>query len=150
MPNPSEKLARLTKDDIMRAFREIDRRGVPDRRRSTRYCALYSKRHYPPKLVLAYAEKINDGTSDLAEVPAIRGLFGGPQSNTALKKLGFDIEQCSCGGVRDAEKVRKGEDYIWRFPLAARPFLEKRGGKSKVSVRASSVVQDHLHDRILN
>lgn len=73
-------IASLSREDVLHALREIDRDGVPPKRRSTKICLSHGGRHYPRR-------------------PAIS--FGSP-SNTALSALGFAIVACKCGGQSKA------------------------------------------------
>lgn len=96
-------IAALDRDDILQAFDEIDREEVPPRRRSKKFCAEHQGRHYPPKLVISFASGFR--YADEPELSA--GLdpadfAGGPQSNQALRRLGFKIVECSCGGLAGA------------------------------------------------
>ena len=55
---------RVSRQSVDEALDQIDRDGVPPRRRSTGYCMVARDRHYPPKLVLGIAtggKKLNGG-----------------------------------------------------------------------------------------
>ena len=75
----------VSKEDVERALDQIDRFGVLRKQRSTRYCLVTRKRHYPPKKVLSIASDI-----PLSE------FGGGSQTNKKLKRLHYRIDQCEC------------------------------------------------------
>ena len=86
---PQDKLDKLdlpigpSSLDVERALNQIDRDGVPLRQRSTRYCLVARKRHYPPKLVLSIASGVS-----------VSKLHGGPPTNRPLEKLHYQIVLC--------------------------------------------------------
>jgi len=82
----------VSKRDVKKALREIDRVGIYKRNRSKNYC-LVEKRHYPPKCVLHLAYFYATGKR-------LKKLWGGPQTNNPLRKAGFTIlRNCHCGNT---------------------------------------------------
>ena len=79
---------------IDRAIRRIHRTGIPSRRKSRGYCLVTDRGHLPPKYTIALAHKIATGrflSSDR--------FGGGTESNGFLERLGFRVDECSCGGT---------------------------------------------------
>lgn len=104
MPNtisPSDIIASLEREDVLHAFSEIQAENVPAKRRSRKFCVRHDGRHYPPKLAISFASAFR-----YADDPEMhRGLdpaefAGGPQSNEALRRLGFAVVECDCGGTK--------------------------------------------------
>ena len=77
-----------SKEDIKRALDQTDREGMPRNRRSTKYCLVARKCHYPPKLILGRA---------IGSESPIPGVGGGLPTNRLLKKRGYQIVRCGCG-----------------------------------------------------
>ena len=73
----------IKKEHLLEAIMEIDRTGVPPKRRSTGYDLIYRNRKYPPKYVIYLAGRI-------AGLPPF-GFFGGNETNSFLKDFGFII-----------------------------------------------------------
>jgi hypothetical protein len=59
----------VLKEDVDKALDEIDRHGIPARRRSIGYCLEARGRHYPPKYVLSLACRLKTGKGH----PPLRG-----------------------------------------------------------------------------
>jgi hypothetical protein len=76
----------IKKINVDKALDEIDRKGVPPRRRSTGYCIIARKHHYPPKYVLSRAHFYQSGK-------ALKGFKGGPQTNDELRPH-YPIVKC--------------------------------------------------------
>jgi len=80
---------------------EIDEQGVPNRRKSTKYCLIHKHRHYPPKYVISVAARYAIGT-ELGH----HDFYGGKGSGCAnqfLRNRGFQIAECQCGGLISIE-----------------------------------------------
>ena len=77
----------------MKAMRRIDRDGVPPPRKARRYCLVATGRHFPPKYTIALAHEVATGES-LRPVP----FSGGDESNGFLRRHGFSVVECGCGG----------------------------------------------------
>ncbi|NIO38579.1 hypothetical protein GTO27_12915 [Candidatus Bathyarchaeota archaeon] len=91
----------IARDHILKAIREIDELGVPDRRKSTNYCLIHEQRHYPPKYVISIAARYAIGT-ELGH----HDFYGGKGSGCAnqfLRNRGFQIAECQCGGLISIE-----------------------------------------------
>ena len=86
----------VRKTHVEAAIKEIERNGVPKKRRSTRFCMKVGKRHYPPKYVLSLAVRNATGQTLLPEDHS-----GGVETNGRLETLGFEIVVCPtrCGGI---------------------------------------------------
>jgi len=83
----------ITAAHVREAFAEIDKRGVPSNRRSTKWCVKVGDKRYPPKYVLSVAAKIATGN---ALPPHAHN--GGDDTNNILKRLGFEVAGCIDGG----------------------------------------------------
>ncbi len=83
----------ITAAHVNEAIAEIDKRGVPKNRRSTKWCLQLGNRRYPPKYVLSLAAKRATGH---ALPPDEHN--GGEQTNRVLIRLGFQIIPCTDGG----------------------------------------------------
>lgn len=84
----------LTADDVESALEEIRRRGVPALRRSRDWCLVDSDgRHFPPKYVVSIAcRRLLAGE----ELP-FHQFNGGEQTNSVLRRLGYDVISHQCG-----------------------------------------------------
>ena len=80
--------ANISFEHVLRALEEIDRNGIPKRRRATRYYLRYRGKRYPPKYVISLANKYANG---LELNPA--DFSGGTESNDFLKRLGFSTSE---------------------------------------------------------
>jgi hypothetical protein len=79
----------LEKADIESVLDEIDQHGIPNARRSTRYCLVLRNNHYPPKRVLLRAASRKGGKGT--------GYRGGKSTNKPLQDLGYIVIECRCG-----------------------------------------------------
>jgi hypothetical protein len=84
----------LSAQDVFRAIDIIDREGVPRHRRSHKHCLRQNGRDYPSKYVVSLACRGILGR-DLESY-----VFNGGESETneRLRRLGFSVVACSCGG----------------------------------------------------
>jgi len=71
---------------IIKAIEEIEKNGVPERRKSRKFFLEFSGRHYPPKYVISLANKYANGK----ELDPTK-FGGGKETNNFLKNLGFNI-----------------------------------------------------------
>ena len=85
--------ALITKSHIAEAIRCINRDGVPSRRRSRGYCLVTNGEHLPPKYTLALAHQVVTG-----EFLRSGQFSGGEESNDFLRRRGFNVVECNCGG----------------------------------------------------
>ena len=76
----------ISKKHIIMALSKIDEIGVPDRKKSRKFVLKFNKKFYPPKYVVALANKYTNGT-----ILASSEFSGGDETNQFLKKLGFEI-----------------------------------------------------------
>ena len=87
----------ITGAHVEEAIRIIIRDGMPPGRRSRGYCLATKGEHLPPKYTIALAHRV--ATGEL--LPSDR-FSGGPESNEFLRRRGFAVIECDCGGsVRD-------------------------------------------------
>ena len=85
--------AGITKTHIEEAIRRIIHDGIPPRRRGRGYCLATNGEHLPPKYTIALAHQVAKG-----ELLRPDRFSGGPESNEFLRRLGFTITECDCGG----------------------------------------------------
>lgn len=78
----------IKKDDIINAIKEVDLKGIPSNRESTKYKLIYNYRAYPPKYLISIANKYVNGHG---LKPYEFG--GGTESNKFLINLGFEIKK---------------------------------------------------------
>jgi hypothetical protein len=130
LPSASEVIASLDRDDVLEALHEIDREGLPLKRRSVKFCLQHKGRHYPAKLAISFASAYH-----YADEPEFhKGLdpnefVGGPQSNKAFGSLGFVVMSCQCGGLRETrDKKRRPETLrtLRELSLMDAPLLRRR------------------------
>ncbi|PAV28421.1 hypothetical protein CIL05_17470 [Virgibacillus profundi] len=76
----------IRKEHIISAIEKIDKEGVPDNRKATRFYLLYQDEHYPPKYVLSIANIFANGLELLPSE-----FSGGRETNQYLKELDFNI-----------------------------------------------------------
>lgn len=76
----------IARAHMLRVIREFDQgvRLVPDKQHSTKFCLAFEGRHYPPKIVIRWANEIVDG-EELWEHS------GGRESNSFCESRGFSI-----------------------------------------------------------
>ncbi|MDE2480841.1 MAG: hypothetical protein KGN02_01455 [bacterium] len=112
LPSAPDIIDSLDRDDVVQALREIDRKGVPLKRKSTKFCLEYKGRHYPPKLAISFASAFHYADDpDLHEGLDPNEFAGGSQSNKALSALGFLVVACKCGGLREMkDKPIRGKE----------------------------------------
>ena len=78
----------ITKDHIIRAIAEVDRNGIPSGRNSKKYLLLSNGKLYPPKYIIALANKYPN-----REELDPEAFGGGKETNDFLKRLGFKIRE---------------------------------------------------------
>ena len=84
---------RITRAQIEEAIRLILRDGVPLRRTGRAYCLATKGEHLPPKYTIAVANQVTTG-----ELLSPDRFSGGPESNEFLRRRGFAVTECNCGG----------------------------------------------------
>ena len=57
-----EAVRKISANDVIRALSEIDRVGVPQERRSKKWCLIKGSHRYPPKYVLSLAVRNATGS----------------------------------------------------------------------------------------
>jgi hypothetical protein len=130
----NDVISSLDRDDVIHALDEIDREGVPKRRKSTKFCLEHRGRHYPPKLAISYASAFRYADEpELHEGLDPSDFAGGTQSNSALTALRFAIAECKCGGTRDAARTASRDSDA---PSIARVVVNGRAAfKQKKAIR---------------
>ena len=83
----------ITKVDIAQAMRRIKRNGVPLGRQGRNYCLVANGGHLPPKYTISLAHEIATG-----EALNSNRFSGGAESNNFLRRCGFKVVECVCGG----------------------------------------------------
>ena len=83
----------ITKTDIVEALGRIVRDGIPSRRRARGYCLVADGKHFPPKYTIALAHQVATGESLNPNQ-----FSGGVESNHFLRRRGFNVFSCDCGG----------------------------------------------------
>ena len=79
--------ASITREHIIRAIKEIDETGYPEKNESRKYDLIYNDKPYPPKIVLSLASKYATGS-----VLDVSEFSGGEQfANKFLKERDFKI-----------------------------------------------------------
>ncbi len=76
----------ITREDIIRAMKQVDEVGAPKNRMSRTYYAVYEGKFYPPKYIVSLANLLVNG-----EELTPQEFGGGLETNNFLKKLGFEI-----------------------------------------------------------
>lgn len=75
----------ITEEHILLAINEVDKKGVPPKRESTKFNLIYKSKEYPPKYVVARACFYATGEE-------LKEFSGGEQeTNKYLKGLGFNV-----------------------------------------------------------
>ena len=77
---------RISRNHLLEAAQIIDREGIPERRKSTRYNVLVSGKKYPPKYLIAVASKLATG-----KMISTQDYSGGLESNSFLRMRGLSI-----------------------------------------------------------
>ena len=85
--------AGITKTHIAEATQHIIRDGVPSLRRGRSYCLVTNGEHFPPKYTIALAHQVATG-----ECLRPDRFSGGSESNEFLRRRGFAVVECDCGG----------------------------------------------------
>ncbi len=80
----------IRKEHVLKAIAEIDNKGIPERRGSTRYELALDGKSYPPKYLITIANRYANGR----EWPSDR-FNGGWETNTFLSRMGFKIRKKS-------------------------------------------------------
>jgi MoxR-like ATPase len=74
----------ITKENIVSAIMEIERKGYPSIREPTKFYILYNKKNYPAKYALSISNKFANGKESTE-------FSGGEETNQFLKSRGFEI-----------------------------------------------------------
>ena len=85
----------ITRQHISEAIRLIGRGIVPPKNRSRGYCLVEHRLHFPPKYTISRAHEVATGR----RLPT-GAFYGGHDSNEFLKRRGFRVNECTCGGHR--------------------------------------------------
>lgn len=112
----------ITSFDIEAAIGMIRRDGVPGKRKSRGYCLVSGGAHFPPKYVISVAYEVAEGKP-------LGRFMGGEPTNGFLKRRGFEVVACICGGVgvgRRAGIVSPRPPERSRRPRPSRPRSARR------------------------
>lgn len=131
----------LTRDDVLKAVRQIDRDGVPPRRQATKFALVVNGKRYPPKYVVSLAAQAAAGRALRPDE-----FSGGPETNDALRALGFTIAGPESKSTRPRRSRLRPERHRPAKHPATRSVPETpqptaRVGKTPVVVRV--VVKGH-------
>jgi len=97
----------ISKDRIIQAITEIDKNGIPTNRNSTKFNLVYKDKLYPPKYVLAIANKFVTGKELEPDEHS-----GGNETNQFLEKLGFEIRLGNNIKTNDRRESKKNEVHV--------------------------------------
>jgi predicted amidohydrolase len=98
----------IKKEHILQALNQINKNGMPKQRESKKYWLKSKGYLYPPKYVIALANKFVNGEELRAEV-----FSGGRETNEFLRALGFEISEKSeteKQHIRTSKKFKKNKD----------------------------------------
>ena len=84
----------VSSSHVVQAIRCIHNDGIPSRRKSRGYCLVTDRGHLPPKYTIALAHRLATG-----EFLSSNLFSGGVESNNFLERLGFRVDECTCGGI---------------------------------------------------
>ncbi len=83
----------ITRAHIAEAIQRIIRDGFPPQRRGRGYCLVADSNHLPPKCTISLAHQLAMG-----EWLHPDRFSGGQESNEFLRRRGFEVAGCDCGG----------------------------------------------------
>ena len=123
---------------ILKAIREIDRKGIPRGHYSKKFQLFYKGKYYPPKYVISLANKYANGV----KLDSSR-FSGGRETNYFLERLGFEVIEFSPStasvksiSVRRKSSERKESRHDERCPECKRSIeamLRKIYGRAEVN-----------------
>lgn len=93
----------IRREHITKAIDEVERFGLPQGRKSRKFCLEYDGKHYPPKYIISLANKHASGE----ELDPSR-FGGGKETNDFLRALGFSIVEVSREEKPIAEAPKPG------------------------------------------
>ena len=83
----------ITRAHIAEAVQRVIRDGVPPRRKGRGYCLVAYGSHLPPKYTISLAHQVA-----MDEWLHPDQFSGGQESNEFLRRRGFNVAECACGG----------------------------------------------------
>jgi len=95
----------ITREHVLKAIKEIDQKGMPRRRVSTRYNLIMEGKTYPPKYLITIANRYANG-----EEWSSHNFNGGWETNSFLKKMGFKIQRKDKGFTAHEEEAGDAEE----------------------------------------
>ena len=128
----------ITREHVLKALEEIDRKGIPPEARSTTYDLIEQQRRFPPKLVLSLASKYASG------VEFDRSLFTGGEASPAfalLRKLNFHIARKDSAEGEHENDV-PGEKRYWIFQANPK-YYDIESALKQLSEQTWLVPQSH-------
>ena len=93
----------IARNHILKAIQEIDREGIPKGRNAKKFKLVFDEKAYPPKYVISLANKYANG-----EELEPSDFGGGPETNTVLTELRFEIAETS-STTKDNKKSSRSE-----------------------------------------
>jgi 5-methylcytosine-specific restriction protein A len=126
--------AKITREHILLAIKEIEATGYPEKNESRKYDLIFNDKSYPPKIVLSYASKYATGS-----VLDVSGFSGEEQfANKFLKERGFEIT------LKDDPDVDfEYESYSWK--IVSDIIAEKRMDKSSFKHHGTGIPVNIRH-----
>ena len=113
--------ALITREHIWEAVLLIRRGVVPPQNRSRGYCLVERGRHFPPKYTLSQAHEVATG-----RLLPTSEFYGGQESNEFLRRRGFRVDECTCGGHGgDRTALPDGMGVRGRSPASHRESQER-------------------------
>ncbi len=121
----------IKSEHLHKAICRIRLEGVPPRRKGRHYCVVKDGHHFPPKYTVSLAHEIATGRFLLPD-----RFSGGVESNGFLRKRGFEIADCNCGGIHcvSPTMVRAGRPKK-RKPVIQQEHHNEHCPDCKVRVR---------------
>ena len=100
----------IKSEHILKAIEDVERSGIPSKRRSDRYNLEYNKKLYPPKYIISLANKYANG-KELNHSE----FSGGDETNNFLKSRGFNIIDKEPTTIDDGYVERQTNDFAPRL-----------------------------------
>ena len=123
--------AYITKTNIAEAIRRMIRDGIPSGRRGRGYCLAARGEHLPPKYTIALAHLVARG-----KLLGANRFSGGRESNEFLRRRGFTVAECNCGGtVRDSRPAPESPPPLRKTRTVPAERHSERCSECKARIR---------------
>jgi predicted amidohydrolase len=143
----------IQRPHVVDAIAEADRRGVPERRKPTRYYLMYEGKEYPPKLIISLANRFANG-KELGSAD----FSGGKETNDFLRRLGFNVIErakeiknriLSVDKKKERQESKIHDERCPKCKEAIRTLLDKIYGKveQNYSFDIGTAPEDFKHTR---